>query len=225
MAHREDLPSVKSDDPTGQRAADGNEEAAREGTSATTEGTVFAVVTAGAKALVAGKQVSDCRSVFGDGSSAKHTVPEGSAAHSYGEGGFAADPGTSGGGSAGGAGGSGSGAANEKERELADVNGAWLDTSNLRASLENTDSRMEDGKASDEFEANRKLTGRRATDDEDLYTTSILDASKVSFKGAVRFLVFGFWFLCLCLCVCVCVCMCVCLSVFVSFSPFDRSTD
>ena len=76
----------------------------------------------------------------------------------------------SGGGSAGG---SGSGTANEKERELADVNGAWLDTSNLRASPENTDSRMEDGKASDEFEANRKLTGRRATDDEDLYPTRL----------------------------------------------------
>ena len=62
-------------------------------------------------------------------------------------------------------------------RELAEVNDAWLD-SDMQTSLEDMGSGMEDGKVWDQFEANYKLTGRRATYDENLYTTS-LDTTKV----------------------------------------------
>ena len=61
------------------------------------------------------------------------------------------------------------------ERELVDVDNAWLD-SDTAVNLE--DQEMESGKAWDQFEANYKLTGRVATYDENLYTTR-LDMSKV----------------------------------------------
>ena len=61
------------------------------------------------------------------------------------------------------------------ERELVDVDNAWLD-SDTAVNLE--DQEMESGKAWDQFEANYKLTGRVATYDENFYTTR-LDMSKV----------------------------------------------
>ena len=69
----------------------------------------------------------------------------------------------------------GASAANLNERQLVDVDNAWLD-SDTAVNLE--DQEMESGKAWDQFEANYKLTGRVATYDENFYTTR-LDMSKV----------------------------------------------
>ena len=69
-----------------------------------------------------------------------------------------------------GGGGGGGSAAHLKGLELGDVNGSWFD-SDLQKCLV-------DEKIWDQFEASDKLTGRRATYNESLYTTS-LDMSKV----------------------------------------------
>ena len=70
----------------------------------------------------------------------------------------------------GGGGGGGGSAAHLKGRELGDVNGSWFD-SDLQTCLV-------DEKIWDQFEAYHKLTGRRATYNKSLDTTS-LDTSKV----------------------------------------------
>ena len=70
-----------------------------------------------------------------------------------------------------GEGGSGGSAVHLKGRDLGDVNGSWFD-SDLQTCLA-------DEKIWDQFEASDKLTGRRATYNKSLYTTS-LDMSKVS---------------------------------------------
>ena len=69
-----------------------------------------------------------------------------------------------------GGGGGGSSAVHLKGRELGDVNGSWFD-SGLQTCLV-------DEKIWDQFEASDKLTGRRATYNKSLDTTS-LDMSKV----------------------------------------------
>ena len=71
----------------------------------------------------------------------------------------------------------GASAANLNGRKLLELNDAWLD-SDLTVTLEDVGAEMEKGKVWDQFEAYHKLTGRRATYDENLYTTS-LDTSKV----------------------------------------------
>ena len=70
----------------------------------------------------------------------------------------------------GGGGGSGGSAVHLKGRDLGDVKGSWFD-SGLQTCLV-------DEKIWDQFEASDKLTGRRATYNKSLYTTS-LDMSKV----------------------------------------------
>ena len=70
----------------------------------------------------------------------------------------------------GGGGGSGGSAVHLKGRELGDVNGSWFD-SDLQKCLV-------DEKIWDQFEASDKVTGRRATYNKSLDTTS-LDMSKV----------------------------------------------
>ena len=70
----------------------------------------------------------------------------------------------------GGGGGGGGSAAHLYGRELGDVNDSWFD-SDLQTCLV-------DEKIWDQFEASDKLTGRRATYNKSLYTTS-LDMSKV----------------------------------------------
>ena len=70
----------------------------------------------------------------------------------------------------GGGGGSGGSAVHLKGRELGDVKDSWFD-SDLQTCLL-------DEKIWDQFEASDKLTGRRATYNKSLYTTS-LDMSKV----------------------------------------------
>ena len=67
-------------------------------------------------------------------------------------------------------------AANLNGRKLLELNDAWLD-SDLTVTLEDVGSEM----VWDQFEAYHKLTGHRATYDENLYTTS-LDTSKVGCK-------------------------------------------
>ena len=74
------------------------------------------------------------------------------------------------GGGGGGGGGSGGSAVHLKGRELGDVNGSWFD-SDLQTCLV-------DEKIWDQFEASGKLTGRRATYNKSLDTTSF-DMSKV----------------------------------------------
>ena len=69
-----------------------------------------------------------------------------------------------------GGGGGGGSAVHLKGRELGDVNGSWFD-SGLQTCLV-------DEKIWDQFEASDKLTGRRATYNERLYTTSF-DKTKV----------------------------------------------
>ena len=69
-----------------------------------------------------------------------------------------------------GGGGGGGSAVHLKGRELGDVNGSWFD-SDLQTCLV-------DEKIWDQFEVSDKLTGRRATYNKSLYTTS-LDMSKV----------------------------------------------
>ena len=73
---------------------------------------------------------------------------------------------------------SGSGAANDEERELAEANGAWLDTSDFYTSLQDAGFWMEEEEVRAQLEAYHKLTGRRATYNKSLDTTS-LDMSKV----------------------------------------------
>ena len=69
-----------------------------------------------------------------------------------------------------GGGGGGGSAAHLKGRELGDVNGSWFDSDQQTCLL--------DEKIWDQFEASDKLTGRRATYNKSLDTTS-LDMSKV----------------------------------------------
>ena len=69
-----------------------------------------------------------------------------------------------------GGGGGGGSAVHLKGRDLGDVNGSWFD-SDLQTCLV-------DEKIWDQFEASGKLTGRRATYNKSIYTTS-LDMSKV----------------------------------------------
>ena len=91
------------------------------------------------------------------------TVPEESASRGF----MDTDIGGRGGGGGGGSGGS---AVHLKGRDLGDVNGSWFD-SGLQTCLV-------DEKIWDQFEASDKLTGRRATNNKSLDTTS-LDMSKV----------------------------------------------
>ena len=132
-----------------------------------TEGTEFSIVIKAANALVAGKEVSGYRSVSIDASSVVQVVVASIVLKESdargGRDGFATDTDIS------------ASAAILNERELVDVDNAWLD-SDTAVNLE--DQEMESGKAWDQFEANYKLTGRVATYDENFYTTR-LDMSKV----------------------------------------------
>ena len=119
------------------------------------------------QALVAGKKVSGYRSVFIDASSVVQVVVASIVLKESdargGRDGFATDTDIS------------ASAAILNERELVDVDNAWLD-SDTAVNLE--DQEMESGKVWDQFEVNYKLTGRVATYDENFYTTR-LDMSKV----------------------------------------------
>ena len=171
MANRERFLHVLQD-LTGQHVVvhkvDGTKEEGIFHTVSSTQSTKFSIVIKGAKALVAGKKVSGYRSVFIDASSVVQIAVESIVLKESGPrgGGFSTDTDISGG-----------SAAHLNGRELAEVNDAWLD-SDMQTSLEDMGSGMEDGKVWDQFEANYKLTGRRATYDENLYTTS-LDTTKV----------------------------------------------
>ena len=72
---------------------------------------------------------------------------------------------------------SGSGAANDEERELADVKGAWLDISDS-TSLQDAGFWMEEEEIMAQLEAYYKLTGLPQALDGSFYATS-LDESKV----------------------------------------------
>ena len=71
----------------------------------------------------------------------------------------------------------GASAANLNGRKLLELNDAWLDI-DLTVTLEDAGAEMEKGKVWDQFEASDKLTGRRATYNKSLDTTSF-DMSKV----------------------------------------------
>ena len=68
---------------------------------------------------------------------------------------------------------SGSGAANDEERELAEANGAWLDTSDPHMSLQDAGFWMEEKEVRAQPEAYHKLMDRGATYDGSLYATSL----------------------------------------------------
>ena len=68
---------------------------------------------------------------------------------------------------------SGSGAANDEERELAEANGAWLDTSDFYTSLQDAGFWMEEKEVRAQLDAYHKLMDRGATYDGSLYATSL----------------------------------------------------
>ena len=92
-------------------------------------------------------------------------------------GGFATDMGISGRGGSGSSR-SGSGAANDEERELAEVKGAWLDISDSQTSLQDAGFWMEEKEVRAQLDAYYKLTGLPQALDGSFYATS-LDESKV----------------------------------------------
>ena len=68
---------------------------------------------------------------------------------------------------------SGSGAANDEERELAEANGAWWDTSDPQTSLQDAGFWMEEKEVRAQLDAYYKLMDRGATYDGTLYATSL----------------------------------------------------
>ena len=170
MANRERFLHVLQD-LTGQHVVvhkvDGTKEEGIFHTVSSTQSTKFSIVIKAANALVAGKEVSGYRSVSIDASSVVQVVVASIVLKESdargGRDGFATDTDIS------------ASAAILNERELVDVDNAWLD-SDTAVNLE--DQEMESGKVWDQFEANNKLTGRVATYDENFYTTR-LDMSKV----------------------------------------------
>ena len=87
-------------------------------------------------------------------------------------GGFATDMGISGRGGSGSSR-SGSGAANDEERELAEANGAWWDTSDSHTFLQDAGFWMEEKEVRAQLDAYYKLMDRGATYDGSLYATSL----------------------------------------------------
>ena len=131
------------------------------------KGEGYTFVFKGAKKAAEGKQLGGYRSVFIKADeiaqievpsiALKENMPRGTG------GGFATDTDIS-----------SNSAAHLSGRELQGVNNAWLDKS-----LEDASQFADNGQPWDQFEANFKLTGRKAEYDESMYTTS-LDTSKVS---------------------------------------------
>ena len=70
---------------------------------------------------------------------------------------------------------SGSGAANDEERELAEANGAWWDTSDPQTSLQDAGFWMEDEEFMAQLDAYYKLAGLPQALDGSLYATSLDD--------------------------------------------------